>query len=106
MQLALGASESAASAPPAERAMSDYISLIFQHFRPRSDVLPVFADEALGRLSMPLLAIVGARDAMLDSADTAARLARTVPRAEIDLLPGVGHFIPDQTARILEFLLR
>jgi pimeloyl-ACP methyl ester carboxylesterase len=55
---------------------------------------------------MPVLAIVGARDAMLDSADTARRLSRAVPHAQISLLPDVGHFIPNQTKPILDFLLR
>ena len=106
MQLALGTPRTDASGTQAERALSDYVSLIFEHFRPRRDTLPIFGDEALGRLSMPVLAIVGARDAMLDSADTAQRVARAVPHAQISLLPEVGHFIPNQTTRILDFLLR
>jgi pimeloyl-ACP methyl ester carboxylesterase len=102
MHLALGPAWKTAT--PAEQAVADYVSLIFQHFRPRRDRLPRFDDAALARLAMPLLAILGARDAMLDSADTARRLQRSVPQASICLLPEVGHLIPDQTARILEFL--
>ncbi len=55
---------------------------------------------------MPLLAIVGARDAMLDSADTARRLARVVPHAEVCVLPEAGHWIRNRTKRVLDFLQR
>jgi pimeloyl-ACP methyl ester carboxylesterase len=102
MQVALGPDSTTAT--PAEQAVADYVSLIFAHFRPRWDKLPRFDDERLARLAMPVLAILGARDAMLDSADTARRLQRAVPHASICLLPDAGHLIRGQTARILEFL--
>lgn len=41
------------------------------------------ADAQLTALDMPILAIVGGRDVLLDSADTRARLQRNVPHAEI-----------------------
>ena len=55
---------------------------------------------------MPVLAIVGARDAMIDSADTARRLEHAVPHATVCVLPEVGHFIWDVEKPVLEFLLR
>jgi pimeloyl-ACP methyl ester carboxylesterase len=55
---------------------------------------------------MPLLLIVGERDAMLDSSETRARIERNVKRAEVRWLAGVGHSIVGQTAPILEFLQR
>lgn len=106
MQVALGTALGAASATPEERLMADYLSLIFSSFRPRRETLPRFADSALRGLAMPLLAIVGARDAMLDSADTARRLSRTVPHATIVVVPDAGHFLRDQTKAVLDFLLR
>jgi pimeloyl-ACP methyl ester carboxylesterase len=104
MQVALG--RAALALTPAGQAVADYVALVFQHFKPRFDRLPRFDDAALARLSMPLLAILGAHDAMLDSADSARRLAQAVPHAAVCLLPDVGHLIPDQTARIRDFLLR
>jgi pimeloyl-ACP methyl ester carboxylesterase len=53
---------------------------------------------------MPVLTIVGARDAMLDSYGTVTRLERTVPQARIILLPEVAHSIIGQTQPILDFL--
>jgi pimeloyl-ACP methyl ester carboxylesterase len=66
--------------------------------------LPVFSDAALARLRMPVLAIVGAHDALLDSADTKRRLERSVPHAEVEYLPDAGHMLVNQTAPILAFL--
>ncbi|GAA1348216.1 alpha/beta fold hydrolase [Saccharothrix algeriensis] len=83
----------------------EYLALTFTHFLPRRDRLPVFPDEALRRLTMPVLVVVGGRDAMFDSYDTAERVNRAVPHADVTLLPEVAHSITGQTRPILEFLL-
>jgi pimeloyl-ACP methyl ester carboxylesterase len=93
-----------ANPSPAVKAFIDFVALIHQHFRPRMVKLPVFSDEALGRLGIPLLAIVGARDVLLDSRQTRSRLERLVPQAEVIWLPEAGHLIPGQTGKILAFL--
>jgi pimeloyl-ACP methyl ester carboxylesterase len=53
---------------------------------------------------MPLLAITGARDGLLDSRHTSRRLRRLLPDADVTLLPDAGHLILGQTQRIGEFL--
>jgi pimeloyl-ACP methyl ester carboxylesterase len=83
---------------------AEYMALTFTEFLPRRDRLPVFSDEALRGLTMPVLAIVSAHDAMLDSADTARRLTAAVPHATVTVLPDVAHSIVGQTEPILEFL--
>jgi pimeloyl-ACP methyl ester carboxylesterase len=83
---------------------AEYMALTFTEFLPRRDRLPVFSDQALQGLTMPVLAIVGAHDAMLDSADTARRLAAAVPHATVTVLPDVAHSIVGQTQPILDFL--
>lgn len=85
-------------------AVADYLALTFTHFLPRRDRLPVFPDEALRRLTMPVLVIVGGRDAMLDSHGTAERMTSNVPHATVTLLPDVAHSIIGQTQPILDFL--
>lgn len=91
---------------PAAKAFIDFVALIHQNFRPRMVKLPVFSDQALSRLDIPLLAIVGARDVLLDSRQTRSRLERLVPQAEVVYLPEAGHFIPGQTGKILAFFSR
>ncbi|MFB7724105.1 alpha/beta fold hydrolase [Nocardia sp. NPDC056100] len=82
----------------------DDIELTFTHFNPRTERLPRFTDEQLRGLPMPVLAIVGDRDAMLDSAETARRITASVPDATVRVLPGVGHAILGQTEPVLNFL--
>jgi len=88
------------------KEMSEFASLVFANFRPRRGKLPVFSDAKLRALTMPLLAIVGGRDVLLDSRQTARRLERAVPKADIRFLPKTGHLIRGQTAAVLEFLKR
>jgi pimeloyl-ACP methyl ester carboxylesterase len=95
-----------ANPSPAVKAFIDFVALIHQNFRSRMVKLPVFSDEGLRRLDMPVLAIVGARDVLLDSRETQRRLERLVPQAEVVFLPEAGHFIPGQTEKILAFLER
>lgn len=102
MAIALGTSSEPTT--PAERALAEYVALIQTHFRPRRERLPVFSDAELAGLGMPVLAIVGARDAMLASRDTRRRLEANAPRATVDFLPDAGHLIRGKTARILDFL--
>ncbi len=89
---------------PADVEMARFVSLIFKHFRPRVGKKPLFDETALRRLTMPVLLIVGARDAMLDSDETRRRLERAAPHVSVHLLDDTGHFIRDQAARIDEFL--
>lgn len=84
--------------------IAEYLTLMFTHFLPRRDRLPVFPDEALRKLTMPVLVIVGAHDAMLDSHGTARRINHAVPHATVTVLPDVAHSIIGQTQPILDFL--
>jgi pimeloyl-ACP methyl ester carboxylesterase len=84
--------------------MGDYVLLIHQHFRPRREKIPRFTDKALTRLTMPVLAVVGGKDALLDSTGTKRRLEHNAPHATVELLPDAGHLLPRQTDRILTFL--
>jgi pimeloyl-ACP methyl ester carboxylesterase len=91
---------------PALQHFLNFVSLIHENFRGRMVKMPVFSDDALKRLTMPVLAIVGGKDVLLDSAQTKRRLEQNVPHAETRYFPDAGHYIPNQTAPILEFLRR
>ncbi|NJP88801.1 alpha/beta hydrolase [Nonomuraea sp. FMUSA5-5] len=81
-----------------------FVLLVHRHFRPRRGKVPVFADEELRRLAMPVLVIAGDRDSLLDSRDTERRLARTLPGADVRILPRTGHLLPPRTQEIMTFL--
>jgi pimeloyl-ACP methyl ester carboxylesterase len=86
------------------RQALDAVVLTFTHFNPRRERLPVFPDDALRGLTMPVLVIVGGRDAMLDSRQTARRVRDHVPHSTVRLLPQVGHAIFGQAEPIAAFL--
>lgn len=79
--------------------------LIFQHFQQSRQRIPLFTDESLRQLTMPVLAVVGGRDVIFDSRETAHRLTQNATRATIRFLPDAPHVLPDQTTPVLEFLL-
>jgi pimeloyl-ACP methyl ester carboxylesterase len=85
-------------------AITEFALLIHKHFRARREAIPVLSDEALAGLTMPLLAIVGGRDALLDSADTQRRLSQHAPRATVILIPRAGHLLPNQADHVARFL--
>jgi pimeloyl-ACP methyl ester carboxylesterase len=63
-------------------------------------------DAQLQALQMPVLAIVGGRDVLLDSRETRDRLQRHVPHAEVCFIEDGHHFLPEQGARVMAFLER
>jgi pimeloyl-ACP methyl ester carboxylesterase len=95
-----------ADASPAVRHFANFMALVHENFRPRRVKLPIFSDDALKELTMPIMVIVGGKDLLLDSAGTNRRLARNVTRADVRYLPEAGHFIRGQTQAILDFLRR
>ncbi|WP_260759590.1 alpha/beta fold hydrolase [Mycobacterium sp. SMC-4] len=82
----------------------DYMLLIHRNYRPRRETLPVFSDEDLRAITAPLFVVLGARDRMLNSHDTAARLTRLQPAASINLLADAGHGLFDDGADLHSFL--
>ncbi len=82
----------------------DFLSVVQQEFRRRMDPLPIFADTALRHLGMPVLALVGARDVILDSAETQRRLRACAARAEVESIAEGGHALSGCADRILRFL--
>jgi pimeloyl-ACP methyl ester carboxylesterase len=89
---------------PTDREVGALALLISKHFHHRRARVPIFGDAALAHMTAPLLAIVGARDALLDSQGTADRLQRLVPGARIRLLPDAGHLVRNQAVEIVDFL--
>jgi pimeloyl-ACP methyl ester carboxylesterase len=89
---------------PDEQALVELALVTFRHFRPRLDPIPTFTDAQLASLAVPVLAVLGARDVMLDAPGTARRIEAHVPRATVHLLPEAGHLLPDPATTVLDFL--
>lgn len=83
---------------------SDYAVALNKQSEPRREKLPVFTDDQLAGLTMPIHVAVGGRDALLDSKQTKTRLERHVPNVTVDLRPSAGHVVTGLTEPFLEFL--
>ena len=100
----LGAAPAQQSA--AAQAVGKFMSLIFKHFRQNLARVARVSDAALQSLKIPVLVVLGAKDAMLDSAETKRRLETTVADLEVKWLPDAGHALVGQTAVIDDYLRR
>lgn len=89
---------------PVPEGTEDAIALIGKHYNPRMSTIPVFADDDLQRLTMPVLLLGGDRDICFDMPKLAARLRRFVPALEVNIIPGGGHALTNTTGPILAFL--
>ena len=100
----VGAPKPSGEATPAMQAFAAFNAQIHKDFIVRRERLPRFSDAALQRLTMPVMAILGGRDAFIDSPGTRARLAANAPHADIRWLPEASHFLMGHTAEIDAFL--
>lgn len=80
-----------------------FMELVLTHLRPRTDASPLLDDEALRRLTMPVLLLAGEADVIRDGRAIAARLERLVPRLETHLLPEAGHVLLGTAERLATF---
>jgi len=92
--------------PQTLRPLAALMDAIGKAIKPRVVTMPRLTDAQLQSLAMPILTIIGARDVLLDSADTRDRLQRNVPQAEICFIEDGYHFLPNQTSHVMDFLDR
>ncbi|WP_461613483.1 alpha/beta fold hydrolase [Clostridium sp. Marseille-QA1073] len=86
------------------QVMLNYQKLIAKHFNFRREVIPLFSDDELIQLTMPIALFVGGKDVMLHSEKTAKRLESLLGHANINLIPDEGHSLVNQGDEIREFL--
>lgn len=81
-----------------------FASLTFKYFKPRTAKMPLFSDQSLYQLTMPILMLFGDSDQLIPASKSIKRLKQFAQRARIELLPDTGHLIVSQADRILKFL--
>jgi len=84
----------------------DYQAIVSKYFNPVTEPLPVFSDEQLLRLTMPIQYFGGDHDALLNTRKSIERLKALLPHAQAHLLVDTGHAIIDKFGEIKEFLIR
>lgn len=89
---------------PVPEVILNYQKLIAWAFNSRQEPIPTFTDDELKCLTMPCIIFVGAKDIMLRSDETADRLSKLVPHAEVVTLPDKGHSLSGLSDKIQVFL--
>jgi pimeloyl-ACP methyl ester carboxylesterase len=89
-----------------ERDFMRFFEMVMAQFVYRTAPFPVFTDAMLRTLTLPVLAVVGGKDAIFRSDETRRRLVTCVPQSRVHYLPAAGHGLTDQTATVLEFLCK
>jgi pimeloyl-ACP methyl ester carboxylesterase len=87
-----------------DKEFLNLFGLVQSAFVARMQMLPRFPDAALKTLTMPVLAVLGGKDAVFDSCAARRRLAACTPHARIVFLPDEGHGLRDMTPELQEFL--
>ena len=95
-----------AEVPDAVRPLAKLMELVGKAIRPRVVRIPLLSDADLRGLKMPILAVMGGKDALLDTRHARGRLERFVPHAEVCFLEEGYHFLPGQAPRVMQFLER
>ncbi|MDD4566210.1 MAG: alpha/beta hydrolase [Eubacteriales bacterium] len=81
-----------------------FSSLTFEHFKPRTSKMPLFSEQSLCQLTMPILMLFGDSDQLIPASKSIKRLKLFAQHAKTELLPDTGHLIVNHTDRILRFL--
>jgi pimeloyl-ACP methyl ester carboxylesterase len=89
---------------PVPTEVADRVTQVTAAFKPRVGLLPIFPDDELRRLSMPVLLLGGDKDIMRDLNKIADRLHRLLPDLTVDIIPGGGHALVNTSGRIIAFL--
>jgi pimeloyl-ACP methyl ester carboxylesterase len=104
LRLDMGFSERGPS--PDEREFLDLFDTVRSGFVARMQPIPVVPDRNLRQLDIPVLAVLGGRDAIFDSLETQKRIESNIIKSEVLMLPDAGHGLVNTTTIIRDFLLR
>jgi pimeloyl-ACP methyl ester carboxylesterase len=75
-----------------------------KHFRFRTGAPPLFSDEELLSLTMPVLFLAGENDAFLNTPKTVKRLQKLVPNLTVNLMKDDGHAAINMAPNVIPFL--
>jgi pimeloyl-ACP methyl ester carboxylesterase len=84
--------------------LEGFTTLITTQFKSRLGILPIFSDQELKRLTMPILLLIGAQDPLRDANKIISRMRALLPHLEAVIIPRAAHAILDSRAYIMPFL--
>ncbi len=79
--------------------------LVKEHYKPRTDVLPIFKSKDLKNINNPILFIGGKHDCFYSSKKTVSRISKYIKNAKSIILPDAGHVLINQAKTISNFFL-
>ncbi len=82
----------------------EFEELLRKYYIPRPFYTPVFSDEQIKKLNMPILFLGGEDDPLVDIEQSAKRLRQLIPQAQIKILKNKSHALFNMGAEIIEFL--
>ena len=92
--------------PDQAREFLKFSNAIFRGMRPRTERPPTVTDQQLADLTMPVCVLLGEKDVTMDSRKIKHRIERSMPHAEVMIVPGASHYLGNQSESMLDFLLR
>lgn len=87
-----------------DKTALDFSILIKNHFKPRTDVLPIFSDQQLKSINSETFFIGGVNDCFYNSKKTALRLNKNIKSVKCEVLLNTGHVLINQTESIIDFI--
>ena len=84
--------------------LDQFLTLIGRHFNYRLGAPPLFTDEELQSLTMPVLFLAGEKDVLLNTPKTAERLQKLVPDLTVKILAEDGHATINTASQVVSFL--
>lgn len=79
-------------------------NLIMRNFNPYVGALPIFSDEQLKKLTMPVFYIAGENDVTVNTLKTAQRLKSLLPNAAADIIKDNGHVVFGVMNKVINFI--
>ncbi len=87
-----------------DKKVLEFAALIKKYYKPRTDVLPLFTDDQLQQINIPVYFMGGDSDCFYNSAKTAKRLSENIKKVKTQILQNTGHVIENAAEKILNFI--
>ncbi len=87
-----------------DKTVFKFATLIKDYFKPRTDLLPLFTDEQLNSIIVPVYFIGGEEDCFYNSSKSAERLNKHLKNVVAIVLPAAGHILNRMEEHIVTFI--
>jgi len=84
--------------------VDQFLTLVNEHFNYRAGSPPLFSDEQLRGLTMPVLFLAGEKDVLLNTPKTAQRLQKLMPDLTTHIVKEDGHAAINLAPQVVSYL--